>query len=100
MCIRDSKWLGLADQHGRGGDCFLTPEGNAIISMSEKERIRTIRRIMLSDEVFALANANPNHMPSEQQLSQRNMSLATYRNRRKNTVLSWLRSTEENILLI
>lgn len=94
------KWLGLADQHGRGGDCFLTPEGNAIISISEKERIRTIRRIMLSDEVFALANANPNHMPSEQQLSQRNMSLATYRNRRKNTVLSWLRSTEENILLI
>ena len=94
------KWLGLADQHGRGGDCFLTPEGNAIISISEKERIRTIRRIMLSDEVFALAKANPNHMPSEQQLSQRNMSLATYRNRRRNTVLSWLRSTEENILLI
>jgi len=90
------RWLGLADQNGRGGDCYLTSIGNSLIEMNEKQRISVIREIMLSDDVFSKALNNHQYEPTIKELSDRNMSAKTYSNRRRNTVLSWLNETDKN----
>ena len=90
------RWLGLVEQNGRGGDCYLTPIANALIEMNEKQRISVMRDIMLSDTVFSMALENHKYVPTDKELEDRNMSVKTYMNRRRNTVLSWLNETEKN----
>jgi len=94
------KWLGLADQNGRGGDCYLTSAGNSLVEMNEKQRISLIRQTMLSDTVFSKALKNHQYAPTSKELSDRNMSAKTYSNRRRNTVLSWLNETDKNPRLV
>lgn len=94
------RWLGLAEQNGRGGDCYLTSSGNALVELNEKQRVFIVRKIMLTDNIFSKALENHQYVPSEEELQNSKMSLKTYMNRRRNTVSSWLKETDESSRLI
>ena len=82
------RWLGLAEQEGRGGDCILTDEGEYLFSVSEKNRISLLYDILRSDplELEMLTISPSEYTP--RLLTKNNMSGSTPA-RRKSTIVQW-----------
>ena len=92
------RWLGLADRTG-AGTCHLTHVGEALLEVSETQRIELLRQIMLTDSVFQGLELDAEYMANDNEMRRWKTNDTTFR-RRRSTALAWLDATKSDNRLI
>lgn len=90
------RWLGLAEKEGRGKPIHLTKLGETLLSISEKDRLIAINKILESNPVVQHIRDNPEEpLPNELKIEFGLVGPSMYP-RRKITIQSWMRYLELN----